>query len=156
MGLTDRNILESDLPALENVSKTAIKEKQKFERLSLPKETLLEMFRVRSRDYRARGWLTHSLSTTNTRSISFSPKSPMASPPPFTDADLWSTCAWAPMCRTLDASKPFLSSKYVPPRLFQDCDLCTRHRAPHHIFLETKTMTHCSASMAFHSRIRNS
>ena len=47
MGLTDRNILESDLPALETVSKSAIKEKQKFERLVLPKETLLEMFRVR-------------------------------------------------------------------------------------------------------------
>ena len=47
MGLTDRNILESDLPALETVSKSAIKDRQKFERLVLPKETLLEMFRVR-------------------------------------------------------------------------------------------------------------
>lgn len=46
MGLTDRNVLESDLPALETVSKSAIKEKQKFERLVLPKEKLLEMFRV--------------------------------------------------------------------------------------------------------------
>jgi len=45
MGLTDRNILESDLPALETVSKSAIKDRQKFERLVLPKETLLEMFR---------------------------------------------------------------------------------------------------------------
>ncbi|KAF8579070.1 tars protein [Ramaria rubella] len=45
MGLTDRNVLESDIPALETVSKSVIKEKQKFERLSLPKETLLEMFR---------------------------------------------------------------------------------------------------------------
>lgn len=48
MGLTDRNVLESDLPSLETVSKLAIKEKQKFERLVLPKETLLEMFRVRA------------------------------------------------------------------------------------------------------------
>lgn len=46
MGMTDRNILESDLPALETVSKQAIKEKQRFERLVLPKEKLLEMFQV--------------------------------------------------------------------------------------------------------------
>lgn len=47
MGLTDRNILESDIQPLEDLSKTVIKEKQKFERLVLPKETLLEMFKVR-------------------------------------------------------------------------------------------------------------
>jgi threonyl-tRNA synthetase len=47
MGITTRNILESDLPTLENISKSAIKAKQKFERLVLPKETLLEMFNVR-------------------------------------------------------------------------------------------------------------
>ncbi|KAF8504177.1 hypothetical protein BU17DRAFT_101430 [Hysterangium stoloniferum] len=44
MGITERNILESDLPALEDVSKLAIKEKQRFERLVLSKEKLLEMF----------------------------------------------------------------------------------------------------------------
>lgn len=66
MGLTDRNILESDLPALENVSKIAIKERQKFERLSLPKETLLEMFRVRRRrDYRVHGSLAHTFTQYN-------------------------------------------------------------------------------------------
>lgn len=48
MGMTDRNILESDIRPLEDLSKVVIKEKQKFERLVLPKETLLEMFRVKS------------------------------------------------------------------------------------------------------------
>ncbi|GJJ16106.1 hypothetical protein Clacol_010385 [Clathrus columnatus] len=44
MGMTDRNILESDIKPLDELSKVVIKEKQKFERLVLPKETLLEMF----------------------------------------------------------------------------------------------------------------
>jgi threonyl-tRNA synthetase len=37
----------SDYPALEKVSDMAIKEKQKFERLVVSKEKLLEMFAVR-------------------------------------------------------------------------------------------------------------
>lgn len=40
-------VLPDDYPALEKVSDMAIKEKQKFERLVVPKETLLEMFSVR-------------------------------------------------------------------------------------------------------------
>ena len=39
-------VLPDDYPALEKVSDSAIKEKQKFERLVVPKETLLEMFSV--------------------------------------------------------------------------------------------------------------
>lgn len=39
--------MNSDYPALEKVADLAIKEKQKFERLVVPKETLLEMFGVR-------------------------------------------------------------------------------------------------------------
>ena len=41
--------MNSDYPALEKVADLAIKEKQKFERLVVPKETLLEMFGVRHR-----------------------------------------------------------------------------------------------------------
>lgn len=41
-----RAVTNADYPALEKVSESAIKEKQKFERLVVPKETLLEMFSV--------------------------------------------------------------------------------------------------------------
>jgi threonyl-tRNA synthetase len=39
-------VTPDDYPQLEAVAKMAVKEKQKFERLSLPKEKLLEMFKV--------------------------------------------------------------------------------------------------------------
>ena len=42
----NRSVLTTDYPALEKVSDKAVKEKQKFERLVVPKETLLEMFSV--------------------------------------------------------------------------------------------------------------
>lgn len=42
-----RPVVNSDYPAIEKVAELAIKEKQKFERLVVPKETLLEMFGVR-------------------------------------------------------------------------------------------------------------
>lgn len=41
-----RAVTVADYPALEKVSESAIKEKQKFERLVVSKETLLEMFAV--------------------------------------------------------------------------------------------------------------
>lgn len=41
--------MNSDYPAIEKVADLAIKEKQKFERLVVPKETLLEMFAVSPR-----------------------------------------------------------------------------------------------------------
>ena len=41
--------MNSDYPALEKVADLTIKEKQKFERLVVPKETLLEMFGVSNR-----------------------------------------------------------------------------------------------------------
>lgn len=40
-------VTNADYPALEKVSESAIKDKQKFERLVVSKETLLEMFAVR-------------------------------------------------------------------------------------------------------------
>ncbi len=42
-----RSVTVTDYPALEKVSESAIKEKQKFERLVVSKEKLLEMFGVR-------------------------------------------------------------------------------------------------------------
>ena len=44
--LFPRPVLSTDYPVLEKVADLAIKEKQKFERLVVPKETLLEMFGV--------------------------------------------------------------------------------------------------------------
>ncbi|KAI0767281.1 hypothetical protein C8Q74DRAFT_1318022 [Fomes fomentarius] len=44
MAIADRPVVNSDYPVLEKVADSAIKEKQKFERLVVPKETLLEMF----------------------------------------------------------------------------------------------------------------
>jgi threonyl-tRNA synthetase len=46
MAIDDRPVTTADYPSLEKVSDIAIKDKQKFERLVVPKETLLEMFSV--------------------------------------------------------------------------------------------------------------
>ena len=45
--MDDRVVQNSDYPALEKLSDMAIREKQKFERILVPKEKLLEMFGVR-------------------------------------------------------------------------------------------------------------
>ncbi|KAG6826171.1 threonyl-tRNA synthetase [Tricholoma furcatifolium] len=44
MGIQERPVSNTDYPALEKVAESAIKEKQKFERLVVSKEKLLEMF----------------------------------------------------------------------------------------------------------------
>ncbi|KAF8958944.1 hypothetical protein BDZ97DRAFT_2045909 [Flammula alnicola] len=44
MAIDERPVVNADYPALEKVSESAIKEKQKFERLVVSKEKLLEMF----------------------------------------------------------------------------------------------------------------
>ncbi|KIJ63654.1 hypothetical protein HYDPIDRAFT_175966 [Hydnomerulius pinastri MD-312] len=44
MAIEDRVVTNADYPALEKVSESAIKDKQKFERLVVSKEQLLEMF----------------------------------------------------------------------------------------------------------------
>ena len=46
-----RVVTNADYPALEKVAESAIKDKQKFERLLVSKENLLEMFSVRRRRY---------------------------------------------------------------------------------------------------------
>lgn len=48
MAIEGRAITNADYPALEKLSEGAIKEKQKFERIVVPKETLLKMFGVSS------------------------------------------------------------------------------------------------------------
>ncbi|EAU80442.2 tars protein [Coprinopsis cinerea okayama7 len=44
MAINDRVVTNADYPALEKISESAVKEKQKFERLVVSKEKLLEMF----------------------------------------------------------------------------------------------------------------
>lgn len=44
---SNRPVTPDDYPTLESVVKLAVKDKQPFERLELPKEALLEMFAVR-------------------------------------------------------------------------------------------------------------
>ncbi|CAG8589813.1 1087_t:CDS:10 [Ambispora gerdemannii] len=45
MGIKERVVNQADYPALETIAKSAIKEKQPFERLLISKENLLEMFK---------------------------------------------------------------------------------------------------------------
>ncbi|KAG8689472.1 threonyl-tRNA synthetase, partial [Ceratobasidium sp. 394] len=45
MAIQDRTVAAGGYPALETVAKSAMKDKQRFERLVVPKETLLEMFK---------------------------------------------------------------------------------------------------------------
>lgn len=47
MAIEDRPVVNADYPSIEKVSEAVIKEKQKFERLVVSKEKLLEMFNVR-------------------------------------------------------------------------------------------------------------
>ena len=47
MAIPDRPVTHADYPALEKVSDLAIRDKQKFERIVVSKEKLLEMFAVR-------------------------------------------------------------------------------------------------------------
>lgn len=44
-----RVVTNADYPALEKLAESAVKDKQKFERLLVSKENLLEMFSVRRR-----------------------------------------------------------------------------------------------------------
>jgi threonyl-tRNA synthetase len=48
MAIDGRAVTNVDYPALEKLSEGAVKEKQKFERIMVPKEKLLEMFEVSS------------------------------------------------------------------------------------------------------------
>jgi hypothetical protein len=80
-----RAVSATDYPALEKVSESAVKEKQKFERLVVKKETLLEMFNVRVRFYCLDPTYI-AVSTINTRNISSRPRCPTARLPLYTVA----------------------------------------------------------------------
>ena len=100
MAIQDRPVVNTDYPVLEKVADMAIKEKQKFERLVVPKETLLEMFGVRASDLGFVAYADVLYSTTSTRSISLRPRFLTARPRLSTAAGPWSTCVSAPTSRT--------------------------------------------------------
>lgn len=106
MGLANnKTINEDDYKQIEEVAKKAVKEKQPFERLSLPKEVLLEMFKVRTVIGRANDSTTSTSSTTSTR------RSPMAPSPLCTAVDLSSTCVSVLMFLILAVSRPSTSQR---------------------------------------------
>ncbi len=66
----DRPVSNTDYPALEKLADVAVKEKQKFERLVVSKEKLLEMFHVRLiKLFKNDGTLIFEDSITNTKNI---------------------------------------------------------------------------------------
>lgn len=56
MAIDGRAVTNVDYPVLEKLSEGAIKEKQKFERIVVPKETLLKMFEVLGNCSTVEGW----------------------------------------------------------------------------------------------------
>ena len=58
----DRGVAPQDWPNIESLVKGAVKEKQKFERVEMPKEALLDMFKVSPE---IPSFLRHSLSATD-------------------------------------------------------------------------------------------
>lgn len=76
-----RAIGQEDWKGIEDVCKIAVKEKQPFERLELPKEVLLEMFKVSERSRRG----AESISTTNTSNITSTTKCQMERRPQSTN-----------------------------------------------------------------------
>jgi len=72
-----------DYPALEKLSENAVKEKQKFERLVVSKENLLEMFGVSYTGFPAHLPPNLACSTINIRNTLSSLKSLTALPPPY-------------------------------------------------------------------------
>ena len=101
-----RAVTNAVYPALEKVSESAIKDKQKFERLVVPKETLLEMFAVRFMPLVVSSlWPDPWYSTTNTKSISSNLRSPMARPRQYTDVVPWSISVLAHISPTQEKSR---------------------------------------------------
>ena len=74
MAIDGRAVTNVDYPALEKLSEGAIKEKQRFERIVVPKETLLKMFGVGAVGDTKPGSDLGIFSTISTRSTSSSPR----------------------------------------------------------------------------------
>jgi hypothetical protein len=85
-----RAVTTADYPALEKVSESAIKDKQKFERLVVPKETLLEMFAVRVISFVVSIlWVYSQCSIINIKNTLSKRRYPTAHPPLYTDVVPW-------------------------------------------------------------------
>lgn len=93
----ERTIGPEDYKGIEEVCRMAVKEKQAFERLELPKEVLLEMFKV-SMSTSCMGLAHVGISTTSTNSTISTTRCQMVRVRQSTDVDLLSTCVLDPMC----------------------------------------------------------
>lgn len=86
MAIEDRPVTTADYPALEKLSELAVKDKQKFERIVVPKETLLKMFEVCDAFQGLSAVLNLVYSIINTNNTSSRPKFRMGPPPLYIDA----------------------------------------------------------------------
>lgn len=110
MGLAnERTINQDDHKSIEQVASKVVKEKQPFERLSLPKEVLLEMFKVGLAALSS----VDTPSTTSTSSTTSTTRSLMAPRRPSTAVALLSTCVSVPMSPTRAVSSRLLSPRWA-------------------------------------------
>ena len=88
-----RPVTNADYPVLEKLSESAIKDRQKFERLVVSKEKLLEMFNVPFPFHSFQTYAHTLASITNISNISSKQKSRMVVLPLSTVVDPWSIFA---------------------------------------------------------------
>jgi threonyl-tRNA synthetase len=100
-----KTLSQDDYKQIEDVCKIAVKEKQPFERLELPKEVLLEMFKA-SGTLCTPSASADCRSTTSTSNTTSTTRSLTGRLPPSTDADLSSISVLVPTCPTPAASSP--------------------------------------------------
>lgn len=104
-----KTLSQDDYKNIEDVAKIAVKEKQSFERLELPKEVLLEMFKVSSLARRSlQGAVAYKNSTTSTSSTTLTTRSQMEHRPRSTDVDPSSIYVSVPTFPTRAVSSPSL------------------------------------------------
>lgn len=108
-----RAVSNADYPSLEKISESAIKEKQKFERLVVSKETLLEMFAVSLTLQLVSCFCSHDYSIINTKSISSSLRSLMEHLRLSTGVDLWWIFVLAHIYLIRVRSRHLWSPRYV-------------------------------------------
>jgi hypothetical protein len=109
-----RTLSPDDHKGIEDVCKIAVKEKQPFERLELPKEVLMKMFEVGADSWRGSSLADLApCSTTNSSSTTSIPRSPMERRPPSTNVAPSSICVSDPMFPIPAESSLSPSSRWV-------------------------------------------
>ena len=105
MAIEDRPVSSTDYPVLEKISDGVVKEKQKFERLVVSKEILLEMFGVSVSSIATSSVLSRHRSITNTKNILLNLKFRTGRPPRSIAAVPWLTYVSVPTFRILERSR---------------------------------------------------